>query len=157
MFRGATLYDGRVVPADADNPMYNYKAYSSAFSGQDNSDTNIKYLRFAEVILMKAEALNELGQTQEAISLLNQIRTRAGLANTTFSSQTDLRNAIWRERRVEMAFEHDRFYDLVRTGQAAAAFTIHGKTFVTGKHELFPLPQFFITEAAGLSMQNPGY
>jgi hypothetical protein len=37
-----------------------------------------------------------------------------------------------------LAFEHDRFYDLVRTGQAAAAFTIHGKSFVTGKHELFP-------------------
>jgi hypothetical protein len=157
MFRGDTLYDDRVVPANADNLMYNYKAYSSAFSGQDNSDTNIKYLRYAEVILMKAEALNELGQTQEAISLLNQIRRRAELPNTTFSSQPDIRTAIWKERRVEMAFEHDRFYDLVRTGQAAAAFTNHGKTFVTGKHELFPLPQFFITEAAGLSIQNPGY
>lgn len=159
MFRGTTLYDGRVVPADADNPMYNYKAYSSAFSGQDNSDTNIKYLRYAEVILMKAEALNELNQTPEAISLLNQIRTRAGLGNTTFSSQADIKIAIWKERRVEMAFEHDRFFDLVRTGtaQAVAAFAIHGKTFVAGKHELFPLPQLFITEAAGLSTQNPGY
>jgi len=157
MFRGETLYDGRVVPANADNLRYNYKAYSSAFSGQDNSDTNIKYLRYAEVILMKAEALNELGQTQEAISLLNQIRNRAELANTTFSSQSEIRTAIWRERRVEMAFEHDRFYDLVRTGQAAAAFTNHGKTFVRGKHEVFPLPQLFITEAAGLSIQNPGY
>ena len=159
MFRGATLYDGRVVPADADNPRYNYKAYSSAFSGQDNSDTNIKYLRYAEVILMKAEALNELNQTPAAIALLNQIRTRAGLANTTFTSQVNIRTAIWKERRVEMAFEHDRFFDLVRTGttQAIAAFAIHGKTFVAGKHEVFPLPQNFINEAAGLSIQNPNY
>jgi hypothetical protein len=159
MFRGATLYDGRVVPADADNPMYNYKAYSSAYSGQDNSDTNIKYLRYAEVILMKAEALNELNQTSEAIVLLNQIRTRAGLANTTFSSQADIKIAIWKERRVEMAFEHDRFFDLVRTGsaRAVAAFAVHGKTFVAGKHEVFPLPQNFISEASGLSAQNPGY
>jgi hypothetical protein len=45
----------------------------------------------------------------------------------------------------------------VRTGQAVAAFAIDGKTFVAGKHELFPLPQAFITQAGGLSTQNPGY
>ena len=61
------------------------------------------------------------------------------------------------KRRVEMAMEHDRFFDLVRTGQAEAAFAIDGKTFVTGKHELFPLPQAFITQSKGLSAQNPGY
>lgn len=157
IFAGTTLYDGRVVPTTVENPMYNYKAYSSSFTDAWETDTNIKYLRFAEVILMKAEALNELGQTADAIVLLNQIRNRAGIANTTAVSQSDLRTAIWKERRVEMAFEHDRFFDLVRTGQAAAAFTIHGKTFVTGKHEVFPLPQAFIDEAGGLSTQNPGY
>ena len=157
IFAGTTLYDGRVVPTTVENPMYNYKAYSSSFTDAWETDTNIKYLRFAEVILMKAEAINELGQTADAIVLLNQIRNRAGLANTTAVSQSDLRTAIWKERRVEMAFEHDRFFDLVRTGQAAAAFTIHGKTFVTGKHEVFPLPQAFIDEAGGLSTQNPGY
>lgn len=157
IFAGTTLYDGRVVPTTVENPMYNYKAYSSSFTDAWETDTNIKYLRFAEVILMKAEALNELGQTADAIVLLNQIRNRAGLANTTAVSQSDLRTSIWKERRVEMAFEHDRFFDLVRTGQAAAAFSIHGKTFVTGKHEVFPLPQAFIDEAGGLSTQNPGY
>ena len=157
IFAGTTLYDGRVVPTTVENPMYNYKAYSSSFTDAWETDTNIKYLRFAEVILMKAEALNELGQTADAIALLNQIRNRAGLANTTAVSQSDMRTAIWKERRVEMAFEHDRFFDLVRTGQAAAAFTIHGKTFITGKHEVFPLPQAFIDEAGGLSTQNPGY
>jgi hypothetical protein len=106
---------------------------------------------------MKAEALNELDQTGPAIILLNDIRRRAQLLPTTATSKVQVRTAIYKERRVELAFEHDRFYDLVRTGQAAAAFTIHGKNFVTGKHELFPLPQSFITQANGLSAQNPNY
>ena len=157
IFRGTTLYDGRVVPVTVENERYNYKAYSSAFTDAWETDVNIKYLRYAEVILMKAEALNELNQTPAAIPLLNQIRARAGLGNTTAASQAAVRTAIWKERRVEMAFEHDRFFDLVRTGQAVAAFAIDGKTFVAGKHELFPLPQAFITQANGLSAQNPGY
>ncbi|MFV5693472.1 RagB/SusD family nutrient uptake outer membrane protein [Flavobacterium sp. LT1R49] len=157
IFAGTTLYDGRVVPTTVENPRYNFKAYSSAFTDGWETDVNIKYLRYAEVILMKAEALNELNQTPAAIPLLNQIRTRAGLGNTTAVSQGDVRTAIWKERRVEMAFEHDRFFDLVRTGQAVAAFAIDGKTFVAGKHELFPLPQAFITQANGLSIQNLGY
>lgn len=157
IFAGTTLYDGRVVPLTVENPRYNYKAYSSAYTDGWETDTNIKYLRYAEVLLMKAEALNELGLTTEAIPLLNQIRTRAGLANTTAVLQGDVRTAIWKERRVEMAMEHDRFFDLVRTGQAQAAFAVDGKTFVTGKHELFPLPQAFIAQTGGLSTQNPGY
>jgi starch-binding outer membrane protein, SusD/RagB family len=157
IFAGTTLYDGRFVPTTVENPRYNYKAYSSTFTDAWETDTNIKYLRYAEVLLMKAEALNELGQTSEAIPLLNQIRNRAGLANTTFSSQADIRTAIWRERRVEMAFEHDRFFDLVRTGQAKAAFAIDNKVFTEGKNELFPIPASFIKQAGGLSQQNPGY
>lgn len=157
IFRGTTLYDGRVVPTTVENERYNYKAYSSAYTDAWETDVNIKYLRYAEVVLMKAEALNELGQTSEAIPLLNQIRNRAGLGNTPAVSKADVRTAIWKERRVEMAFEHDRFFDLVRTGQAVAAFAVDGKTFVAGKHELFPLPQAFITQAKGLSIQNPGY
>lgn len=157
IFRNSTLYDGRVVPSTVENPYYNYKAYSSAFTGDDDSDTNIRYLRYAEVLLMKAEAMNELGQTAAAIPLLNQVRNRAGLANTTAVSQADLRNAIWKERRLELAFEHDRWYDLVRTGQAASAMAADGKTFVVGKHEVFPLPSSFISEAKGLSAQNSGY
>ncbi len=157
IFAGTTLYDGRVVASTVENPRYNYKAYSSAVSDGWETDVDIKYLRFAEVILMKAEALNELNSTSAAIPLLNQIRTRAGLANTTATSQADVRAAIWKERRVEMAFEHDRFFDLVRTGKAVTAFAVDGKTFVAGKNELFPLPQSFITQAAGSSTQNPGY
>lgn len=157
IFAGATLYDGRYVPLTVENPRYNMKAYSSAFTDGWETDANIKYLRYAEVLLMKAEALNELGQTSNAIPLVNQIRNRAGLGNTTATSQADVRLAIWKERRLELAFEHDRFFDLVRTGQAEAAFAADGKTFVVGKHEVFPLPQKFINEADGLSAQNPNY
>ncbi|WP_291144851.1 RagB/SusD family nutrient uptake outer membrane protein [Flavobacterium sp. UBA7680] len=157
IFRGSTLYDGRVIPTTVENERYNYKAYSSAYTDAWETDVDIKYLRFAEVILMKAEALNELGQTSDAIALLNQIRKRAGLGDTPAVSQADVRIAIWKERRVEMAFEHDRFFDLVRTGQAKAAFAVDGKTFTEGKNELFPIPASFIKQADGLSAQNPGY
>lgn len=157
IFRGTTLYDGRVVPSTVENPMYNFKAYSSQYTDGWETDANIKYLRYAEVILMKAEALNELGQTAQAIPLLNQIRNRAGLGVTTALTQADVRTAIWKERRVELAFEFDRFFDLVRTGQAKAAFAIDGKTFTEGKNELFPIPDSFIRQANGLSVQNPGY
>ncbi|WP_348797239.1 RagB/SusD family nutrient uptake outer membrane protein [Flavobacterium adhaerens] len=157
IFEGTTLYDGRFVPTSVENPRYNYKAYSSTFTDAWETDTNIIYLRYAEVLLMKAEALNELGQTSQAILLLDQIRNRAGLDDTTFSSQSDIRTAIWRERRVEMAFEHDRFFDLVRTGQAKTAFEADNKVFTVGKNELFPIPASFIREAGGLSEQNPGY
>ncbi|WP_042721411.1 RagB/SusD family nutrient uptake outer membrane protein [Flavobacterium sp. B17] len=157
IFRNSVLYDGRVIPATVENPYYNYKAYSSAFTGSDDSDTNIRYLRYSEVLLMKAEAMNELGQTSSAIPFLNQVRNRAGLANTTASSQANVRTAIWKERRLEFAFEHDRWFDLVRTGQAQAAMAANGKTFVVGKHELFPLPSSFMLESNGLSNQNPGY
>ncbi|OXA75410.1 Starch-binding associating with outer membrane [Flavobacterium aquidurense] len=156
IFRGSVLYDGRVIPSTVANPRYNYKAYSSSFYNQEFTDTNLRYLRYAEVLLMKAEALNELGQTSAAIPLVNMIRKRAGLGDTPFVSQADIRKAIWKERRLELAFEHDRWFDLVRTGQAAAAMAADGKTFVVGKHELWPIPTSFLREAGGLSQQNPG-
>jgi hypothetical protein len=156
IFRGSVLYDGREIPQSVANPRYNYKAYSSDFYNQEFTDTNLRYLRYAEVILMKAEALNELGQTDAAITLLNQIRLRAKVGETSAVSQGDVRIAIWKERRLEFAFEHDRWFDIVRTGQAKAAMAADGKTFVEGKHELWPLPTSFIREAAGLSQQNPG-
>ena len=164
IFRGSVLYDGTVIAATVSNPMYNYKAYSSAFSNQEFTDTNLRYLRYAEVILMKAEALNELGQTSDAIPLINVIRHRAGLGDTPATGQSDVRKAIYKERRLELAFEHDRWFDLVRTGQAEAAMKAdvspafpNGKTFVVGKHELYPIPSTVIQESKGITAQNPGY
>jgi hypothetical protein len=164
IFRGSVLYDGTVVASTVSNPMYNYKAYSSAFYNQEFTDVNLRYLRYAEVILMKAEALNELGQTSEAIPLINQIRHRAGLGDTPATGQSDVRKAIYKERRLEFAFEHDRWFDLVRTGQAEAAMKAdvsatfpNGKTFIVGKHELYPIPALVVQQSGGVTTQNPGY
>jgi starch-binding outer membrane protein, SusD/RagB family len=114
---------------------------------------------------MNAEAANELGQSAKALTALNQVRTRARggrvgvLPNVPVTAQAALREAIWRERRVELAFEHDRWFDLVRQGtdRAVAAFRAQGKTFVPGKHELFPIPQTQIQLSGGSLVQNPGY
>jgi len=116
---------------------------------------NIRILRFAEVLLINAEAANELGNTTAAITNLNKVRTRAQLAGTTATTQSALRTAIWRERRVELAMEGDRFVDLVRTGQAATVLAPYG--FKAGKNEVFPIPLNSINQSSGILTQNPGY
>lgn len=160
IFAGETMWDGRIVSPLVANPRYNEKAYVSNtmenFNGDWETTKNIRVLRFAEVLLMQAEAANESG-SGDVTGPLNRVRNRAGLANTTASGQAGLRTAIRNERRHELAFEHDRWFDLVRSGQAKTAMAADGKTFVEGKNELFPLPQRFITQAAGKSAQNPMY
>lgn len=116
---------------------------------------NLRILRFADILLINAEAANELGNTGVAITNINLVRNRAHLGNTTASGQTALRAAIWQERRVELAMEMDRFPDLVRTGQAATFLGPLG--FQTGKNELFPIPLQAITDSKGVLTQNPGY
>ncbi|MDQ6755503.1 MAG: RagB/SusD family nutrient uptake outer membrane protein, partial [Bacteroidota bacterium] len=146
----------------ASNPRYNYKSYVSktkeTFNGDDwNSNKNLRILRYGEILLIKAEAENELGNILPAQQALNQIRNRAGLLNTTAVLQSDVRNAIWKERRVEMAFEHDRTFDLRRTGRAGAVLRALGKPYIDGKHDLFPIPQHEIDLSNGKLIQNPGY
>jgi len=116
---------------------------------------NFRTLRYAEVLLMAAEAYNRSTSPDDtkAKTFLNLVRRRAfgDQLHDVASAGTALRQAIWDERRVELAMEGDRFFDLVRTGQAPAK--IQG--FVAGKHEVFPIPQEEIT-ISGLT-QNPGY
>ena len=159
--RGQTLWDGAIVDNGVANPRYNYKAYASQ-NQETNYDgwftgKNIRILRYAEVLLINAEAANEAGQTATAILRLNQVRARAELVPTIAASQTDIRNAIWKERRVELAMEHDRFFDLVRQGRAGTVLRAHGKNFVDGKHEVFPIPLSQILISQGRLTQNPGY
>ncbi|WP_379965110.1 RagB/SusD family nutrient uptake outer membrane protein [Epilithonimonas sp. UC225_85] len=116
---------------------------------------NLRILRFADILLINAEAANELGNTSAAITNINLVRNRAQLGNTTASGQGALRTAIWQERRVELAMEMDRFPDLVRTGQAATVLGPLG--FKSGKNELFPIPLRAITDSKGVLTQNPGY
>lgn len=158
---GDVLFDG-VEIIDAANPRYNYKAYVSRTmesygnnGGQVNK--NIRVLRMGEVYLMNAEAANELNNLEQARTRVNAIRDRAGLGDTPASNKDEMRIAIWNERRWELAMEHDRFYDLVRQGRAGEVLRAHGKPFVDGKHELFPIPQDEIVASSNKLTQNPGY
>ncbi|MBD0835621.1 RagB/SusD family nutrient uptake outer membrane protein [Aestuariibaculum suncheonense] len=114
---------------------------------------NYRSIRFADVLLMAAEALNRgsISDTRAA-EYLNMVRTRATLAPVSISG-SNLTNAIYKERRVELVGEGHRFFDLVRTGRAAQE--IDG--FVSGKHEVFPIPVEEIELSGGRWNQNPGY
>ena len=162
MFRGQMLWDSATIQSSVSNPRYNYKSYVSrryeSFNGGDwESNKNVRILRMGEVYLMNAEAANELGNISKAQTSLNAVRNRAELGDTPATSQTDLRDAIWKERRVELAMEHDRFFDLVRQGRAGEVLRAHGKDFTDGKNELFPIPQSEIDASDGKYIQNPGY
>jgi hypothetical protein len=129
-----------------------------SFNGNDDqTNKNLRILRYGDILLIKAEVENELGNTADAIAALNQIRNRAHLANTTAADQNSLREAIRHERRVEMAFEHDRTFDLRRTGRAGEVLRAVGKNYVDGKHDLFPIPQSQIELSNQMLIQNPGY
>jgi len=110
-------------------------------------------LRLGGVILLYAEALNENGNTSGALTELNKIRTRAGLTNSTATSQGEVRQAIADERRLELAFEGQRWFDLVRTGTVDAEL---GET-VNPQFHLFPIPISEVLASFGVITQNPGY
>jgi hypothetical protein len=91
------------------------------------SNENMPVYRYAETLLFLAEAINEQGgRTNEALGYLNQVRNRAGLANSTASTQSEIRDAILKERQIELAFEGKRWFDLVRTGKAIEVITAYG-------------------------------
>lgn len=120
-----------------------------------NYENNQRIIRYAEVLLMAAEALNRSTSPNDtkALGYLNQVRRRAfgdNLHDIT-ATGTSLKQAIWDERRLELGMEGDRFFDLVRTGQAAAKIT----GFVVGKNEVFPIPQKEI-DISGIT-QNPNW
>lgn len=119
------------------------------------SPNNYRSIRYADVLLMAAEAFNKTGNDAKASTYLNLVRDRAfGNANNRISaSGTALFDFILTERRMELVGEGHRFFDLVRTGKAVQE--IPG--FVAGKNELFPIPIEEIQFAAGNWAQNPKY
>ena len=120
-----------------------------------NYSNNFRTIRYADVLLLAAEAFNKSGNDVKAQTYLNLVRRRAfgDLLHDITSTGTALYDAILNERRLELAMEGERFFDLVRTGKAATVLAPLG--FVAGKHELFPIPQGEV-DLAGLT-QNPGY
>ena len=126
---------------------------SPKFPQTNGPDHDWIELRLGDVILLYAEALNENGQTAAALTELNKIRTRAGLANSTATTQAEVRQAIQDERRLELAFEGHRWFDLVRTGTVDAEM---GES-INPNYHLFPIPISEVLASGGVITQNPGY
>lgn len=125
---------------------------SPKFPQSGGADSDFIEMRLADIILLYAEALNENSSTPAAILELNKIRNRAGLPNTTATTQAEVRVAIANDRRLELAFEGHRWFDLVRTGTAT---TVLG--FTDTNYYLAPIPISEITSSFGVITQNLGY
>lgn len=167
IYVGEVLPDGSTIVEDNPeilNERYSQKAWVPSHPGlQDNGPGNIRILRYADILLLAAEALNENGKQAEALIYLEMVRSRSRGSNTfilppiTTTDQDELRQIIYHERRVELAMEQNRWFDLLRWGIAAEAMKAAGKDFVEGKHELLPIPQAEIDLSNGNLAQNPGY
>ena len=140
---------------------YNQKVWYPGTNTITQWGHNRRLIRYADVLLMAAEALNENDKPGDALPLLNEVRERARggngsiLPDVTVTEKNALRNAILEERRHELALEGHRFWDLVRTGRAAIVLGPLG--FQTGKHELLPIPQNEIDISQGSLQQNPNW
>jgi starch-binding outer membrane protein, SusD/RagB family len=164
IFRGETTPQGDAIPTEGDNPMYNEKSYvpfSQHVAGYtEGAEQNIRVMRYAEVLLMNAEANNELGNTDAALASLEMVRARARggdpnvLPEITTTDQAALRQAIWHERRVELAMEFDRYFDVIRQGRGEEVF---GPLGWEPHNEVWPIPQTERNLSADVLEQNPGY
>ncbi|MFK7949588.1 MAG: RagB/SusD family nutrient uptake outer membrane protein [Saprospiraceae bacterium] len=122
-----------------------------------SSPNNYILLRLADVMLLLAEAENELGNTAAAATALNEIRNRVNLPNTTITAQDELRNAIYKERRLELAFEGHRWFDLKRTGTALDIMNALNRNYNVQEYQLlWPIPQAELDRNPNLT-QNTGY
>jgi hypothetical protein len=139
-------------------------------SGSKYVGRNTVLLRYADVLLLYAEALNESGRSAEAITCLNRVRSRVNLGPKLLGPYEMMRDLIWKERRLELAGEYERFFDLVRQGDIYAVMQSLATTEVMAKkkgdgarrfiryvNEIFPIPKDEIILSNGVIQQNPGY
>lgn len=115
---------------------------------------NQRVIRYADVLLMAAECLNETGNGTEAANLVNEVRGRVSMPEVNFLSQTQMRTAIKKERRAELGLEGERFYDLVRWGDATTVLAPLG---YQPRNKFYPIPQPEIDRSGGVLVQNPDY
>jgi hypothetical protein len=161
---------GRTVPPSPPLAQlyWNKKVYSDpvrqlATGDQKSPWLNVRLMRYADVLLMAAEAANEVGgaaNTTKALNYLEMIRARARNGNNailpriTTTDQAQLRAAIQRERRAEFGMEYERFYDLVRWGLAQSVL---GPAGYQARNRYYPIPQTAIDKSGGVLKQNPDY
>ncbi len=171
IFLGETI-DGILIDGDPGSPdviyanpptntivkeleTYNQKIWVPGTGTIEEFGYNRRIIRYSDVLLMAAEALNENEKTSLALDPLNEVRERAGLLPVDETDQDIVRQIIANERRAELAMEGHRFWDLVRTGKAAEVLGPLG--FMVGKHELFPIPQSEIDLSEKKIEQNPNW
>lgn len=161
-YEGCPDFDGMTYKSSYSLTGYNVRKFlvSKSISPEFNtSPANFVVYRYADVLLMKAEALNEQGRTTEAEQPLNIVRQRAGLPAVSGLDKEQMREKIIHERRIELAFEGHRWFDMIRInhGEYAVNFLKSiGKTRVTKDRLLLPIPQTE-RDANPLMDQNPGY
>lgn len=127
--------------------------YMKKYFRGNTRDDNVILFRLAEVLLSKAEALAELGYPNpEAVDLLNEIRSRAGLSPIFPATIQDFRTALYKERRLELSYEGHEWFDLVRTNRLASVMGI-----TDPNKAIFPVPAGEILRNPNLMPQNPGY
>jgi len=139
-------------------------------SGSAYVGRNTVLLRYADVILLFAEALNETGRTDLAVSYLNKVRARVKLGAKAIGPYEMMRDLIWKERRLELAGEYERFFDLVRQGDIYSIMQSLGtsevmarkkgegaRRFIRYVNEIYPIPKEEIILSNGVISQNPGY
>lgn len=127
---------------DADKPAFR-KYMPADFDGMNSNyfAPNIMLMRYTNVLLMKAEALNELGQTADAIPLINQVRARADMPPMKGSNKEEVKAQIEHERMLEFPLENQRFYDLRRWGKTKEALdAVKRNGFDPSKHNFYPIP-----------------
>ncbi|TSA32002.1 MAG: RagB/SusD family nutrient uptake outer membrane protein [Porphyromonadaceae bacterium] len=162
LYEGCPQFDGKDYIKSYSITNFNLRKFlvsKSVSASYDNSPMNFPVLRYADVLLMKAEALNELGRTSEAEVTLNEVRTRAGLPEVSGLSKDAFLEKVLHERRMELAFEGQWWFDLIRVknGQYGIDFLNSiGKSNISQKFLLFPIPQKERDSNPNLT-QNPGY
>lgn len=162
-YQGCPQFDGMDYKSSWSNTGYNVRKFivpKSVSPEFNTSPANFVVYRYADVLLMQAEALNEMGETAPACGPINIVRKRAGLTGLPSNiSKEDMKEAIIHERRMELAFEGHRWFDLIRIDNGEYAikfFQSLGKTNVNKNRLLFPIPQTEM-DANPLMTQNPGY
>lgn len=147
------------APASIAFPGYVRKYLDPSATANGEGSNNYPIIRYADILLMYAEALNEQGPgNMEAYNAVNRIRKRAGLPDLLPTlSQAAFRDSVLLERRLELAFEGHRWYDLVRTKRLISAMKAQNASIaVSERHYLYPIPQTERDVNPNLT-QNPNY
>lgn len=168
--RSNTPY-GETLPSGLPRDYWNKKVYTNpalrAQYGSRSGDwMNVRIIRYADIVLLAAEAANEVGGEANidlALNYLEQVRARARGSNTailpkvTTRSKEELRKAIQHERQVELGMENERFFDLIRWGIDVQTLHAAGHVGYQLKHRFLPIPQPEIDKSGGVLIQNPNY